>query len=193
MKKIFIIFGTLIYKLFYKSKYLKGKNFENKTDGIKACHKFWFDQKIKGFNRHCPFPVNPTTTIGNIKNLYFDIDDIDNFWKVGCYYQCWKGQIFIGKGTWIAQNVGIITENHNPDNLDMHLPAQDVHIGKNCWIGMNSVILPGVTLGDKTIVGAGTVVTHSFPEGNCVIAGTPAKIIKRLENNLNESNKKNFS
>lgn len=186
MKKIFIKIGILFYTLFYKSRYLKGKNFENKTDGIKACHKFWFDQKIKGFNRHCPFPVNPTTTIGNLKNLHFDIDNIDNFWKVGSYFQCWKGHIYIGKGTWIAQNVGIITENHNPDNLDVHLPAQDVHIGKNCWIGMNSVILPGVTLGEKTIVGAGAIVTKSFPDGNCVIAGNPAKIIKRLESNSNE-------
>lgn len=186
MKKIFIKISILFYTLFYKPRYLKGKNFENKTEGIKACHKFWFDQKIKGFNRHCPFPVNPTTTIGNLKNLHFDNDNIDNFWKVGCYFQCWKGHIYIGKGTWIVQNVGIITENHNPDNLDMHLTAEDVHIGKNCWIGMNSVILPGVTLGEKTIVGAGAIVTHSFPDGNCVIAGNPAKIIKRLESNSNE-------
>jgi acetyltransferase-like isoleucine patch superfamily enzyme len=42
---------------------------------------------------------------------------------------------------------------------------------------MNAVILPGVTLGDHTIVGAGSVVTHSFPEGHCTIAGNPAKKI----------------
>jgi acetyltransferase-like isoleucine patch superfamily enzyme len=46
---------------------------------------------------------------------------------------------------------------------------------------MNAVILPGVTLGDHTIVGAGSVVTKSFENGNCVIAGNPAKIIKNLE------------
>ena len=43
---------------------------------------------------------------------------------------------------------------------------------------MNSMILPGVVLGDRTIVGAGSVVTKYFPEGNCVIAGNPAKVIK---------------
>ena len=45
---------------------------------------------------------------------------------------------------------------------------------------MNSVILPGVTLGDHTIVGAGSVVTKSFPDGDCVIAGNPARMIRRL-------------
>ena len=45
---------------------------------------------------------------------------------------------------------------------------------------MNSVILPEVTLGDYTIVGAGSIVTKSFTKGNCVIAGNPAKVIKEL-------------
>lgn len=45
---------------------------------------------------------------------------------------------------------------------------------------MNSVILPGVILGDRTIVGAGSVVNKSFPEGNVIIAGVPAKIVKHL-------------
>ena len=45
---------------------------------------------------------------------------------------------------------------------------------------MNTVILPGVSLGDHTIVGAGSVVTKSFQEGNCVIAGNPAKVIRYL-------------
>lgn len=52
-----------------------------------------------------------------------------------------------------------------------------IEIGNDCFIGMNCVILPGVTLGDKTIVGAGSVVTKSFPEGNVVIVGNPAKKI----------------
>ena len=46
---------------------------------------------------------------------------------------------------------------------------------------MNSVILPGVTLGNHTIVGAGSIVTKSFSEGNCIIAGNPAKKIRDFE------------
>ena len=46
---------------------------------------------------------------------------------------------------------------------------------------MNSVVMPGVTLGPRTIVGAGAIVTKSFPEGYCIIAGIPAKKIKDLD------------
>ncbi|WP_333558948.1 DapH/DapD/GlmU-related protein [Enterococcus lactis] len=53
-------------------------------------------------------------------------------------------------------------------------------MGEQCWIGMNSVLLPGIILGPKTIVGAGSIVTKSFKEGNCVIAGNPAKVIRKL-------------
>ena len=48
---------------------------------------------------------------------------------------------------------------------------------------MNSVILPGVVLGPHTVVAAGAVVTKSFEEGYCVIGGTPAKMIKKIEKN----------
>lgn len=58
--------------------------------------------------------------------------------------------------------------------------GKDVVIGSNCWIGMNAVILPGVVLGDRTIVGAGGIVTKSFPNGHCIIAGNPAKIIRTI-------------
>ena len=54
-----------------------------------------------------------------------------------------------------------------------------VEICDNCWIGSNSLILKGVTLGNNTIVGAGSVVTKSFPE-NVIVGGNPAKIIGTL-------------
>ena len=58
---------------------------------------------------------------------------------------------------------------------------EPVVIGDYCWIGMNSLIMPGVTLGPSTIVGRGSVVTHSFPDGYVVIAGNPARVIKTLD------------
>jgi acetyltransferase-like isoleucine patch superfamily enzyme len=124
-------------------------------------------------------PYVPSCRIVNPDNLIFDINDRPRIFQSGCLLQA-IGKITIGKGTWISQNVGIITANHDFEgNLDENAAAKDVTIGERCWIGMNSVILPGVILGDRTIVGAGSVVTHSFPEGYCVIAGNPAKIIRR--------------
>ena len=108
-----------------------------------------------------PWPVSPYIDCG--RNIEFDPEDVNCF-----------------KGCWIAKNVGIITSNHDLYDLNEHQPGKDVVLGERCWVGMNSVILPGVTLGDHTIVGAGSVVTKSFPDGNCVIAGNPAKILRRL-------------
>ncbi|UOQ68950.1 acetyltransferase [Hymenobacter volaticus] len=56
-----------------------------------------------------------------------------------------------------------------------------VQIGENCAIGTNAILLPGVTIGDNTVIGAGSVVTKDV-EANVVAVGTPAKVIKRLEN-----------
>ena len=87
----------------------------------------------------------------------------------------------------IASRVYISDHSHgNISSEDLKIPpaqrplfSKPVYIGKNVWIGEGSCILPGVTLGDNVIVGANAVVTHSFPN-NCVIAGVPAQIIKKL-------------
>lgn len=112
----------------------------------------------------------------------FDIDDLGNFQHFGCYYQNWKdAKIELGSGTYIAPNVGFITENHNIYNLDEHDTSAGINIGKACWIGMNAVILPGVKLGDHTIVGAGAIVTKSFQEGYVIIGGVPAVELRKLD------------
>ncbi len=136
-------------------------------------------QKLLGFNRACPFPFSSQSRISGWDRIEFHPDDFNNFWHFGCYFQAIDAKIVIGRGTWIAPNVGIITTNHDPADLDRHRPGKDVVIGERCWIGMNSVLLPGVTLGPNTVVGAGSVVTKSFPDGNCVIAGSPARLVRQ--------------
>lgn len=174
-------FAKLFLSLFFEKKYLNGKYFDNSLAGYIWCFRAIFRQKILGLNKNIPWPVSPFITISNPNNISFHPDDLNNFQGFGNYYQNFDGNIIIGKGTYIAPNVGIITANHDPNDLEKHLPGKDVVLGEKCWIGMNSVILPGVVLGNHTIVGAGSVVTKSFPDGNCVIAGNPAKIIKKLE------------
>ena len=62
---------------------------------------------------------------------------------------------------------------------------ESFEIGDNCFIGMNAIIMPGVTLGNNVIVGSGSVVTKSFPD-DVVVAGNPAKIICTLEEFYNK-------
>ena len=110
--------------------------------------------------------------------IHVDASSINVFQQSGCYYQAFA-DINIGKNVWMAKNVGIITANHLLSNPEKHDNGKPVEIGDSCWIGMNAVLLPGVKLGNNTVVGAGSIVTKSF-EGHCVIAGNPARVIKYI-------------
>lgn len=127
-----------------------------------------------------PFPAHFSTNVSNPENIDIHPDSIGCLQARGAYFQNFDAMIKIGRGVFIAPNVGIITANHNPNKLDEHMPGSPVIIADDCWIGMNAVILPGVSLGAATIVGAGAVVTKSFPDGKVVLAGNPARIVKTL-------------
>lgn len=96
--------------------------------------------------------------------------------SANCYIQGGNG-VEMGDGTLFGPGVRIISANHDLDNMKKWLPDKPIRIGNNCWLGANAVILPGVKLGDNVIVGAGAVVTKSFPS-NVMLAGNPAKKIK---------------
>lgn len=135
-------------------------------------------QKIFCLNKNAYWPVHFTSIVTGAQNIHAGIDTSPGYMP-GCYIQG-IGKIFIGDYTQISANVGIITANHDLNDTRNH-EVKSVEIGQYCWIGMNSVILPGVKLGDHTVVGAGSVVTKSFPDGYCVIAGNPAKMIKNID------------
>ena len=179
---IYYLVGNTIFRYKYDKKYLTSRWFYSKWHGIGAQGWEWVLKEISlgklRQGRKVVWPSSPLCTIVGEGNIYFDPDDLNNFQSPGCYFQC-AGDIILGRGTYIGPNVGIITSNHDISDLNKHLAPQNVVIGENCWIGMNSVILPGVRLGNRTIVGAGSIVTKSFLEGNCIIAGNPAKIIKK--------------
>ncbi|RLZ10552.1 acyltransferase [Faecalibacter macacae] len=123
------------------------------------------------------WPAHKNCLIANYNNIYVGINSLVG--RPGNYIQG-AGKIFIGDYVQLAPNVGILSTNH--DLYDQrNYNSAEVIIGDYCWIGMNSQILAGVTLGTRTIVAAGSVVTKSFPEGFCVVGGSPAKIIKQLD------------
>lgn len=109
----------------------------------------------------------------------------------GCYF-CNRntflcgGEINIDKNVLIASDVCIVSENHSIDPLsdipykDQPLQLNDVSIGEGTWIGEKVIILPGVNIGRKCVIGAGSVVTKSIPDLSIAV-GNPAKIIKQFD------------
>ena len=106
--------------------------------------------------------------------------------------------IYIGENTLIGGNCKILDNDFHPIDAEKRLklmqdphggdavdliPAKEIRIGKNCFLGCNSIILKGTVLGDNCVVGAGAVVSGKFEDG-CVIAGNPAKKIKISTNKL---------
>ena len=91
-----------------------------------------------------------------------------------------KNGIIIGDYSNIGPNSGLLSANHDVIDNTKHLYSDPITIGQFCWIGMAVVVLPGVKLGNFTTVGAGAIVTKSFPDGYCVLAGNPARVIKQL-------------
>jgi len=175
------IFRTFAVYVGFDRKYLSGRYFDQSLLGWRWVLRAILIQKILGFNRHVPWPVSPSNAIDDPSGIIFDPDDLQNFMHHGCYLSNVNGgKIIIGKGTVIAPNVGIITTNHKLDNMSIHMPSKNVVIGNNCWLGMNSVLLPGVYLGENTVVAAGAIVNSSHPEGWCVLGGSPAKILKQI-------------
>lgn len=96
-------------------------------------------------------------------------------------------KIIIGKNCLIASNVTILdSDGHGVFMSERTLSnpvSLPVLIEDNVWIGMNSIILKGVTIGKNSIIGAGSVVTKSVP-ANCIAAGNPARVVKSIDNGM---------
>lgn len=107
-----------------------------------------------------------------------------------CRITC-AGSITIGDDVLIAPEVFISDANHgmNPTigggYSTQPLIVKSVVIGDGCWLGQKVCILPGVSIGAHSIIGAGSVVTHNIP-AYCIAAGNPAKIVKRWDASLCE-------
>lgn len=141
--------------------------------------KIWYWQKVLGFNKEAYWPMHHSSRVVGAQNIYVGIGSNPGI-NPGCYIQG-NGKLYIGDYCIFGPNVGILSGNHDLYDNRKYEKDKITKIGNYCWIGMNAVVLPGVELGDFTIVAAGAVVTKSFPEGYCVLAGNPAKVIKRLE------------
>lgn len=124
----------------------------------------------EGFGLFPPFYTDFGKNITIGKNVFIN---------AGCKFQD-QGGIVIDDGALIGHGVVIATLNHDMDpEKRQQLHPAPVHIGKGVWIGANATITPGVTIGDDAIVAAGAVVTKDVEAGT-VVAGVPAKVVKRI-------------
>ncbi len=101
-----------------------------------------------------------------------------------CHFQD-HGGVTLGDGCQIGHNVVFATLNHGlaPDKRKEMYPAP-IRLGKNVWVGSNSTILCGVTVGDNAVIAAGSVVTKDVAPGT-VVAGVPARYIKDIDGTKN--------
>lgn len=90
--------------------------------------------------------------------------------------------IYIGDRTKLGPNVVIATAGH-PILPELRMKGlqynMSVHIGKNCWLGSGVLVMPGVTIGDNTVIGAGSVVTRDIP-ANVVAVGNPCRVLRPI-------------
>jgi len=90
--------------------------------------------------------------------------------------------IYVGDHTMIGPNVTLATAGHpilpelREQNYQYNMP---VHIGRNCWLGTGVIVLPGVTIGDNVVVGAGSIVTKDLPD-NVVAVGNPCRVMRQV-------------
>ena len=92
------------------------------------------------------------------------------------------GPLEIGEKVMMGPDVVILTHTHNIDRTDIPMGDQDsrvakVIIGNDVWIGMRSIIMPGVKIGNGAVIGAGAVVTKDVPD-YAIVGGVPARVIK---------------
>ena len=90
--------------------------------------------------------------------------------------------IRIGDRTMLGPKVQLLTAHHPLDAAERATGKEmgrPIVIGADCWLGGGVIVCPGVTIGDRSIIGAGAVVTHDVPS-DVVAAGNPARVIKKL-------------
>ena len=128
----------------------------------------------ESFSLFVPFTADFGKNIKLGKNIFINS---------GCRFQD-QGGITIGDGSLIGHNVVLATINHDYDPKNrgtMHL--KPIVLEKNSWIGSNATILSGITIGENSIVAAGSVVTKNVPP-NTIVAGNPAKFMSNLEDKI---------
>lgn len=181
-----------------KERMLAGKLYDPGEPEILK-EQFGYLEKMYEFNRTMPFEMEKRQKL--LKEMLGHVGE-------GCYieppfYSNWGGKhvffgdhvyanfhltmtddgnIYIGNHVMIGPNVTMSSAGHP---IEPHLRKRemqfnaDVHVGNNVWIGAGAILLPGVTIGDDTVIGAGSIVTKDIPSG-VVAVGNPCRILREI-------------
>lgn len=112
----------------------------------------------------------------------YNIEIGDNFFANYNFVVLDVGKVRIGNNVQIAPNVGLYTAGHplHPDSRNSGYEyGIDITIGDNVWIGGSVCVMPGVTIGNNAVIGAGSVVTKDIPE-NAIAVGNPARVLRYI-------------
>jgi len=149
--------------------------FSNRSNNIRFLN--FIINKLKG-TCNFPYSVHFSTTFSSPENIKIAggknlIKSLSN--SGNCYFSAHNG-IEFGYNVLFAPNVQIISSNHDFSENREPLTANPVVICNDAWIGTNVVILPEVTIGEKAVIGAGSVVSKSVPP-YCIVVGNPIRIV----------------
>lgn len=173
LKRLFLLIKPLLYKTRYNKRFsvnFNQRRWEKILIIIGRNSRLTIGKKCN-FRKFCQFRVldNGNVNIGD--NVFMNTNV-----SVTC-----RSSISIGANSKIANNVVIIDHDHDYRNNNVGYKSAEVTIGDSVWIGANAVILKGVTIGEHSVVAAGSVVNKDIP-AFCVAAGVPAKVIKENKN-----------
>lgn len=164
--------GRLREEAFAVKALLTQMNNSSNPDEITQILSRILDKEVQDVAVFTPIYINYGKHITIGKNVFINFD---------CTFLS-LGGITIEDDVLIGPKVSLITENHplNPQERK-GLIGKPILIKKNAWIGANSTILPGVTIGENSVIAAGAVVSKDVPD-NTIAGGIPAKFIKEISN-----------
>ena len=177
LKSILIFFDDTLFRILVKYIYPK---YQRPRQGYAynydILRRYFFMQKIMGFNRRVPWPVDFRSKILGVEHIAKGImcDPGDN---IGIYINAYGG-LTLGNNVNIGQNTIITTTNHDIYDHRKISDKKGVIIGNNVWIGANCCIVAGVIIGDNVTIGAGCTIRQNIPSNSLVVQDVNTLTIK---------------
>jgi len=167
-----------------KKKYINFTYKDLRIIGIGTIILNFFVQKIINVNKSLKFMLHYTSRVNCPHGIEIeDSLESNSVYKCfassnACYINALNG-IKISKKVMFASGVKLISANHDIVDRNKHIKDKPIVLEENVWLGANVVILPGITVGKNSIVGAGSIVTKDIPS-NSIAVGNPAKVAKEI-------------